>query len=125
MTKQKILVADDEEDFLKMMSIRLKSRGYEYDLARNGVEVLEYCKKEKPDLIVLDVMMPKMDGLKALRKLKEDDNLKDIPVIILTAGAFDISSELDDLASANDFLLKTVDVKLVLEKIENILSGND
>ncbi|MFC1725944.1 response regulator [candidate division KSB1 bacterium] len=123
MKKYNVLIADDEEDFLKMISIRMDSIGYGYSIVRNGIEVLEYCKKEIPDLIVLDVMMPKLDGIQTLHKLKADEKLKDIPVIILTAGRFDISEELDDLATANDFLLKTIDIKLVLQKIEDILKS--
>ena len=122
MKKPHILIADDEEDFIKMISIRMETTDYEYSIAKNGVEVLEFCQKKIPDLIVLDVMMPKMDGIKVLQELKSDDKLKDIPVIILTAGRFDISEELDGLATANDFLLKTIDIKVVLGKIDAILN---
>lgn len=121
MKKQHILIADDEEDFIKMISIRMETTDYEYSIAKNGIEVIEFCQKKIPDLIVLDVMMPKMDGIKVLQNLKSNDKFKDIPVIILTAGRFDISEELDGLASANDFLLKTIDIKVVLEKINTIL----
>ena len=121
MKKYNILIADDEEDFLKMISIRMDSLGYGYSVVTNGEEVLEYCKKQIPDLIILDVMMPKLDGIKTLHELKADDKLRDIPVIVLTAGRFDISEELDDLATANDFMLKTIDIKVVLEKMAEIL----
>ena len=122
MAKRRILIADDEEDFLKAITIRLKSAGYETVVARNGLEVQKECEKEKPDLIVLDIMMPKMDGFEVLRKLKENESLKDIPVIYLTAGEFDISKELDILSMAQDFMLKTVDSDKIVERINRILS---
>ncbi|RKY85295.1 two-component system response regulator [candidate division KSB1 bacterium] len=122
MAKRRILIADDEEDFLKAITIRLKSAGYETAVARNGLEVQKECEKEKPDLIVLDIMMPKMDGFEVLRKLKENESLKDIPVIYLTAGEFDISKELDILSMAQDFMLKTVDSDKIVERINRILS---
>ena len=121
MAKKRILIADDEEDFLTAMTVRLKIAGYETVVARNGFEVKEKCEKEAPDLIVLDIMMPKMDGFEVLREMKKDDSLKDIPVIYLTAGAFDISQELDILSQADDFMLKTVESHKIVEKIKNIL----
>jgi len=121
MAKKRILVADDEEDFLTAITIRLKNAGFETDIARNGMEVKERCEKDLPDLIVLDVMMPKMDGFEVLRNLKENETFKGIPVIYLTAGAFDISQELDILSQAHDFMLKTVDGEKIVERIEKIL----
>jgi len=121
MAKKRILIADDEEDFLTAITIRLKNAGYETVLARNGLEVKEECEKVLPDLIVLDVMMPKMDGFEVLRNLKENETFKGIPVIYLTAGAFDISQELDILSQAHDFMLKTVDGEKIVERIGKIL----
>ena len=117
----KILVADDEEDFLKAISIRLKAAGFEYTLVRDGKELMDCISAENPDLIVLDVMMPNMDGFEAARALKANDETKDIPVIFLTAGAFDFSEAIDDLASGEDFLLKTVDSDKIIDRINALL----
>ena len=117
----KILVADDEEDFLKAISIRLKNAGFDDILVRDGKELIEKVSEEKPDLIVLDIMMPNMDGFEATRILKSDAKTSDIPIIFLTAGAFDFTEAIDDLASGQDFLLKTVDSDKIIDRIKEVL----
>jgi len=119
----KVLVADDEEDFLKAISIRLKNAGFEYVLVRDGKEMMDKISEDKPDIIVLDVMMPNMDGFEAARMLKSNDETKEIPIIFLTAGAFDFSEAIDDLASGEDFLLKTVDSDKIIERINLLLKS--
>ena len=119
-----ILVADDEEDFLKAISIRLKAAGFDYTLVRDGKELLDKISIEKPDLIVLDIMMPNMDGFETARALKTNDETKDIPIIFLTAGAFDFSEAIDDLASGEDFLLKTVDSDKIIDRINMLLKSD-
>jgi len=117
----KILVADDEEDFLKVISIRLKSAGYQDILVRDGKELIDKVTEEKPDLIILDIMMPNMDGFEATKVLKSNPETKDIPIIFLTAGAFDFTEAIDDLASGQDFLLKTVDSDKIIDRIKMFL----
>ncbi len=117
----KILVADDEEDFLKAISIRLKNAGFEDILVRDGKELIDKVGDVKPDLIILDVMMPNMDGFEAIKILKSKEDTKDIPIIFLTAGAFDFAEVIDDLASGQDFMLKTVDSDKIIERIEMLL----
>lgn len=119
----KILVADDEEDFLKAISIRLKNAGFEDILVRDGKELIDKIAEVKPDLIVLDIMMPNMDGFEATRILKSGEETKDIPIIFLTAGAFDFTEAIDDLASGQDFLLKTVDSDKIIDRINDILNS--
>ncbi len=122
MEKKTILIADDEEDFLKAMSIRIKTGGYTPVLARDGLELLDITNKKIPDLIILDVQMPNMDGLAALKELKKSPDTAKIPIIILTAGAFDFSEELDALAEAQDFVLKTVDSDQIMKKIKELIN---
>lgn len=86
---KKILAVDDEKHIVRLVQINLEKAGYEVVTAANGREALEAVAAGKPDLIVMDVMMPEMDGFAALQKLKEDDASKDIPVIMLTAKAQD------------------------------------
>ncbi len=117
----KILVADDEEDFLKAISIRLKSAGFESILVRDGQELLDKVSEVKPDLIVLDIMMPNVDGFEATKALKSDEETKDIPIIFLTAGAFDFSEAIDDLAEGQDFMLKTIDSDKIIDRIKLLL----
>lgn len=86
---KKILVVDDEKHIVRLVQINLQKAGYEVTTAGNGREALESVDKEQPDLIVMDVMMPEMDGFAALQKLKEDPKTAEIPVIMLTAKAQD------------------------------------
>lgn len=81
----RILVADDEPQSRKLLNFRLSSVGHKVILAVDGGEALEFAIKEKPDLILLDIMMPVMDGFQVLRKLKSQEETKDVPVIMLTS----------------------------------------
>jgi len=84
---RRALVVDDEPAIARLVEINLKRDGYAVSIARDGVEALEKVRAERPDIIVCDVMMPRMDGLQVLRQLKADATTRDIPVIMLTAKA--------------------------------------
>ena len=86
---KKILAVDDEKHILRLVQINLEKAGYEVVTGSNGREALEKVRSEKPELIVMDVMMPEMDGFEALKQLKADPETADIPVIMLTAKAQD------------------------------------
>src|ERR1051326_3784098 len=87
---QRILVTDDEERVVRLLQIRLEALGYEVVPAHDGEAALQKVAEGKPDLVLLDVMMPKMDGFEVLRRLKADPETAPIPVIMLTArGQFD------------------------------------
>jgi two-component system alkaline phosphatase synthesis response regulator PhoP/two-component system response regulator VicR len=86
---KKILAVDDERHIVRLVQINLQKAGYDVTTAGNGREALEAVAASRPDLIVMDVMMPEMDGFAALQKLKEDEASKNIPVIMLTAKAQD------------------------------------
>ncbi len=86
---KKILAVDDERHIVRLVQINLVKEGYEVVTASNGREAIEKAHEHKPDLIVMDVMMPEMDGFEALEKMKADPQLMDIPVIMLTAKAQD------------------------------------
>ncbi|MBL7072735.1 MAG: response regulator [Candidatus Omnitrophica bacterium] len=123
MAEAKILIVDDNPDLIAVLKVRLESFGYEVVVAEDGVKCLEKASSGKPDLILLDVLMPEMDGFQALKKLKEDDLMKTIPVIMLTA-----KDKLDDVAKANalgaaDFIVKPFDYRIMVEKIRKILKN--
>ncbi len=82
---KKILVVDDEPDVASLLSLLLKSQGYNVISAGDGQEALEKARTEKPDLMLLDVMLPKLDGYKVARMLKFDENFRHMPIIMLTA----------------------------------------
>ena len=86
---KKILAVDDERHIVRLVEVNLQRAGYEVVTAYDGKEALEKVKSETPDLVVLDVMMPYMDGFEVLQNLKKNPNTRDIPVIMLTAKAQD------------------------------------
>ncbi|MFH1783687.1 MAG: response regulator [bacterium] len=119
---KKILVVDDEENICKVIKGRLQASGYEVILAANGDEALEKIKEEPPDLIILDIMMPVMDGVETAKQIK-DLNLKPpIPVIILTAKG-DRKSVVDIMikTQAKDYIAKPFDPDNLLNSISKLL----
>lgn len=119
--RQKILIVDDEVMNLKIISFMLKSHGYDFETAENGLEALEKTKAFMPDLIFLDIMMPGMDGYETCRRLKENPTTTYIPVVMVTALA-DKEARLEGLkAGANDFLTKPVDTVELMLRARNLL----
>lgn len=117
----KILIVDDEEKNIKLMIAILKNYGYAFETAKNGIEALGKAKTSSPDLILLDIMMPEMDGYEACRRLKDNPDTKHIPVIMVTALA-DKESKIKGLESgANDFLTKPVDSSELIVRTKNLL----
>ncbi|NQU16858.1 MAG: response regulator [Candidatus Saganbacteria bacterium] len=101
-----ILIIDDEEDIVKALTIRLHSLGYEVVTAADGLVGLEKIRAEKPDVVLLDIMLPKLDGYKVCRVVKYDENLKDIPIIMLTAKVTDVDKNLGKEVGADEYLTK-------------------
>ncbi len=121
--KSKVLVVEDEEILMTALREELSTGGYESEGASDGVEGLEKAKSFKPDLILLDLLMPKMDGMEMLQKLKEDSTTRDIPVVILTnLSDYEKISEALSLG-AMDYLVKA-NYKLedLLEKVKTVLA---
>ena len=118
----KILVADDEPDVLFVLEDSIKKAGYNAILAHDGLEALEKVSKEKPDLIVLDIMMPKLDGQSVNVKLKENKDTANIPVIVVTAfGQFKKLLEVRNELTVSGYLEKPFPVTALLDKISEIL----
>lgn len=89
MAKKKILAVDDERHIVRLIQVNLERAGYEVSTAYDGLEALRAIEEDRPDLIVLDVMMPQLDGFETLKRLKANPNTADIPVIMLTAKSQD------------------------------------
>ncbi len=85
--EKKVLLVEDEKNVILGVRTCLDAVGYKVDIVEDGEEALNYLRRERPDLILLDLLMPKVDGFEVLKVLKNDDNMKDIPVIVLTAKA--------------------------------------
>lgn len=118
---RKILVVEDETELQKALSIRLKAIGYEVITAQDGQEGLEKARSICPDLIVLDILMPKMDGYEVCRMLKFDARYKSIPVIMLTAKAQDVDKAMGKKVSADDYITKPFETQDLLDKIKKYL----
>lgn len=119
MDKKKILIIDDELEMLQVLKLRLEADNYIAFTASNGDEGLEKAKNEKPDLILLDIMMPKKDGFTFVKDLKADDNLRNTPIIVLTG-----KTEMKDLFAIEgikDYILKPFDDVQLLKKIKQLL----
>ncbi|MES2379936.1 MAG: response regulator transcription factor [Bacteroidota bacterium] len=121
----KILVVDDEKDIQEFIEYNLKKEGYEVFLANNGIEAIEQTKKIKPDLILMDVMMPQMDGIQACQQIKSNPALNKIFVVFLTARAEEYSELAGFDAGADDYIAKPIKPKLLLTRIAAILRRKD
>jgi len=117
---KKITVIDDEKDLVETIKSFLEIRGYDISFAYNGEEGLKVIREEKPEVVVLDVMMPKMDGRDVLVQMKKDETLKDIPVLFLTAKEEDIHREYCIEMGAYEFIPKPYNGKVLLRQIEKI-----
>jgi len=122
---KKILLVDDETDIVTLVSSRLKASGYDVITAIDGMEALDKARKEKPELILLDVMLPKLDGFKVCHILKFDDNFKDIPIIMFTARAGEKDSKIAYESKADDYVTKPFEPTVLLSKVKNLLKEGD
>jgi DNA-binding response OmpR family regulator len=118
---QKILVVDDEPSIVRPLMFILKKNGYEVLTASNGEEGLALARAEKPDLIFLDVMMPKKNGYQVCEELKADPDYHDIYVIILTARGVELSEEEQHRIGINEFTTKPFSPIKVVEKVNSML----
>lgn len=121
MDKAKILLADDEKDLRELISFRLRSCGYDTICAGDGQEALDKARKEKPDLIVLDLMLPKIDGYKVCGLLKQDARYNKIPIILFSARGQESDIKLGEEIGADAYLVKTSGSQELADKIEELL----
>jgi len=121
MAEKKILVVDDEIHIVHVVAIKLRNNGYEVITAGNGAEAFELACREKPDIIVTDLQMPVLTGLELVEKLRQNEQTKDIPVIMLTARNFAVTEEQKQGLGISECLSKPFSPKELLENIEDIL----
>ncbi|MDI6808043.1 MAG: response regulator [Candidatus Eisenbacteria bacterium] len=121
MSKGKILVVDDEIYIVHILDFSLGMEGYEVVTALDGQQAVEKARTERPDLIVLDIMMPKMDGYEACRKLKDDPETKEIPVILLSAKGRSVDQKMGFEVGADDYVTKPFSPKKLVERINTTL----
>ena len=121
----KILLADDEEDILQFLSYNLVKEGYEVITAGNGQEAINTAKKEKPDLIILDVMMPILDGIEACKEIRTIPELKNKLIVFLTARGEDYSQIAGFESGADDYITKPIKPKLLISRIKALIRRID
>ncbi|MBI2567273.1 MAG: response regulator [Candidatus Schekmanbacteria bacterium] len=121
MAAKRILVADDDRSTRELISLILEDEGYEVITAVNGVETVKKATAEQPDLVVLDIMMPEMDGYEALNKIKDDSQLADIPILVITARTIKIYEKISKGLGAIDHITKPFSPDDLVSKIKSVL----
>jgi len=119
--KKRVLVVDDELDMLMVIKLRLEASGYEVVTATDGLEGLNTARRVKPDLIVLDVMLPKMNGYKVSRFLKYDEEYKHIPIVMLTALAGEEDRSTGIETGANAYITKPFETQELVDTVRRFL----
>ena len=117
----KILLVDDEPDILEIVGYNLSSEGYQVITGENGVEAIEKAKKHKPHLIILDVMMPEMDGIEACERIRQEAQLNSTIITFLTARGEDYSQVAGFDAGADDYITKPIKPKVLVSKVKALL----
>ena len=121
MSKCKILVVDDEEDILTLVTARLKQNDYEVITAPCGLEGIEKAEKERPDLVLVDVSMPRMNGYQMIQLLRQYESLKETPVVVITASRHEDEAAWRTQVGVERFILKPFETKELLDKIREAL----
>lgn len=119
--RKKILVVDDEEDILEFLSYNISKEGAKVYKANNGLQAIDIAKKKKPDLILLDVMMPEMDGVETCMQLREGKDTKNIIIAFLTARGEDYSQIAGFDAGADDYITKPIKPRVLVSRIKALL----
>lgn len=120
-SKYKILLVDDEEDIVEFLSYNLEKEGFNVVTAVNGQEAIQKAKKELPDLIIMDVMMPKMDGMTAVQEIRKIKALEETIIVFLTSRSEDYSQIAGFEAGADDYVSKPIKPKVLMSRINALL----
>jgi two-component system alkaline phosphatase synthesis response regulator PhoP len=122
MNPKKILLVDDEVDLVETVRFPLEMEGYHVLVSYNGEDALNQARKENPDLILLDLMLPKLDGYKVCRLLKFDERYKHIPILMLTAKTQEKDKVLGLETGADEYITKPFEMDYLMEKVKEYLS---
>jgi DNA-binding response OmpR family regulator len=125
MTPKKILIVDDEVDLVETIRFPLEGEGFNVLASYDGEDGLNQARKENPDLILLDVMLPKLNGYKVCRLLKFDERYKHIPILMLTAKTQEKDKTLGKETGADEYLTKPFDIEELLAKVKSYLSEKE
>ena len=116
-----ILVVDDEQDILDLLQFNLEKEGYRIQTAKDGDHALDLARRIRPDLIILDIMLPKKDGWTVLRELRFDQNTKHIPIIFLTARDSEIDEVVGLELGADDYIVKPISIRKLIARVNSAL----
>ena len=122
MAKQ-VLIIDDDQDTVRYLSVLLREHGYDAVAAYNGNDGLQKVREAKPDLIVLDVMMPKLDGFEVCRKIRENPDWQDVRVIMLTAKGRDVERQKGLELGADAYITKPFSTRDLMEKVNTVIGS--
>ena len=121
-----ILVVDDEQDIVDLISYNLSKEGYEVSMANNGTDAVELARRLRPDLVILDIMMPGLDGFEVCRTLRQDPNLQSTAIVFLTAKAGEIDQILGLELGADDYIQKPISPRVLLARVKTFFRrGSD
>ena len=125
MDRKRILVVDDEIYIVHILEFTLTMEGYEVLTAADGEEALRKIEQERPDLVVVDIMMPKLDGYEVCRRVRQDEEFQHLPVILLSAKGRPIDRETGLEVGADDYIVKPFSPRRLLEKIRDLLQRQE
>ncbi len=125
MNKKRVLVVDDDQDLIKMLKLRLEAEGFEFMSAEDGETMLKVMNTKKPDVVVLDIMLPRVDGYTALREMRKKEEFKDIPVIVLSAKEKRKVGDLFALEEIAFFVEKPYETRDLMQKIKSAINGGN
>jgi len=121
MKPKKILIVDDEVDLVKTIRFSMEAEGYKVLVSYSGEDALNQARKEVPDLILLDIMLPKLDGYRVCRLLKFDEQYKNIPILMLTAKTQEKDKSLGKETGADEYITKPFDMEELMKKVKTYL----
>ena len=122
MVAARVLVVDDDPVIQRLLKVNFEMEGYVVILANDGVDGLEKARAERPDIVVLDIMMPRMSGLDVTKALKADPDTASIPILLLSAKAQEADLRAGDESGADDYLTKPFEPLMLIQRVENLLA---
>jgi DNA-binding response OmpR family regulator len=125
MSTKKILLVDDEVDLVETVRFPLEMQGFTVLVSQDGEDALKKAREEKPDLILLDLMLPKLDGYKVCRLLKFDERYKHIPILMLTARTQEKDKTLGKETGADEYITKPFEMNELMEKVQSYVNKNE
>jgi DNA-binding response OmpR family regulator len=120
--QKKILVVDDEKALVSLVALHMRTAGHDVLIAHDGWAAIDMCKRDKPDLIILDLMLPKLNGWEVCRRLRGDDATKDVMVVMLSARSDDVDKLRGFSAGADDYVTKPFSPRELVARVNRILA---